>query len=338
MGTKLAPPLRTYYPQLEIIEPLSPDGSQRRPFRGRWNGTPCVVFLPSPGESGRAEARAFGHIGDHLFRAGIPVPEILHFHPGEGIVVVRECPGIHLQEWANRKMESGETTSVLSLYKVLIQHQVEMAISGSRGFRQEWCWETPVYDAGFAFKKEGRYFLHWFGERLVKAERPLLNVLERELYQLSAMLDGIRNCFFLHRDFQSRNILVSEEGRRFWFIDFQGGRLGPMGYDAASLIFDPYLPFSWEERTLLASHFLDVARANGEEGPRLLPLAVFRLLQATGAFAKLGFFMGKPHFRPYLRPALALLSSLLRSLDEGDSAPTLSRFASEAAEGEKWQI
>ena len=54
--------------------------------------------------------------------------------------------------------------------------------------------------------------------------------------------------FFLHRDFQSRNIMVS--GGRLRLVDFQGMRPGPPAYDLASLLADPYvaLPRRLQER------------------------------------------------------------------------------------------
>ena len=43
----------------------------------------------------------------------------------------------------------------------------------------------------------------------------------------------------MHRDFQSRNILLQDG--RVRLVDVQGMRLGPLGYDAASLLWDPYV-------------------------------------------------------------------------------------------------
>ena len=44
---------------------------------------------------------------------------------------------------------------------------------------------------------------------------------------------------FLHRDVQSRNIML--RGGQPYFIDFQGGRIGPVQTDLASLLIDPYV-------------------------------------------------------------------------------------------------
>ena len=43
----------------------------------------------------------------------------------------------------------------------------------------------------------------------------------------------------MHRDFQSRNLMVHQG--RLWLIDFQGMRFGPPAYDLAALLIDPYV-------------------------------------------------------------------------------------------------
>ena len=63
--------------------------------------------------------------------------------------------------------------------------------------------------------------------------------LERPFNHLAEMASSAEGNFFIHRDFQSRNILVSQG--RIGVIDWQGGRLGPLEYDLASLLIDPYV-------------------------------------------------------------------------------------------------
>ena len=59
------------------------------------------------------------------------------------------------------------------------------------------------------------------------------NRLEDDFLKMSDVLLRSSSATFLYRDFQSRNVMV-KDGEP-WFIDFQGGRKGPVYYDVASL-------------------------------------------------------------------------------------------------------
>lgn len=54
---------------------------------------------------------------------------------------------------------------------------------------------------------------------------------------------------FMYRDFQSRNVII-KDGEP-WYIDFQGGRKGPLLYDAVSFLWQAKAGFSHQERELL---------------------------------------------------------------------------------------
>jgi aminoglycoside/choline kinase family phosphotransferase len=95
-------------------------------------------------------------------------------------------------------------------------------------------------------------------------------------------------------------------------IDFQGARPGPLAYDAAALILDPYAGHPAAIRERLLSEYLRLLGERGGIDPReveesWLPLGAFRLLQALGAFGKLGVRLGKPGFLEHAGKALDLL-------------------------------
>jgi aminoglycoside/choline kinase family phosphotransferase len=110
-------------------------------------------------------------------------------------------------------------------------------------------------------------------------------------------------------------------------IDFQGARFGPIQYDLASLLIDPYvqLPDPVQERllkycidNLSARAVLD--RHGFIAGYRHAALA--RNLQILGAFGFLTRIKGKPAFTRYIRPALDILIRNL-SRSETDEFPAL---------------
>jgi aminoglycoside/choline kinase family phosphotransferase len=116
-------------------------------------------------------------------------------------------------------------------------------------------------------------------------------------------------------------------------IDFQGGRLGPLGYDLASLLIDPYVSLSDHVRERLLQKYIEVlagyseaATAFSVEGYYLLALQ--RNLQILGAFAFLANVKGKSFFLDYLGPAALSLHKLLNE-PAGRQFPVLRAFTAE---------
>ena len=138
---------------------------------------------------------------------------------------------------------------------------------------------------------------------------------------------------FMHRDFQSRNIMVMKD--RFYLIDFQGGRIGPPHYDLASLLIDPYvdLPFAMRETLLvyfseqLAQRSPGIPAAEIQNAYRYCALA--RNLQILGAYGFLTRRKGKPHFSHYIPAAVRSLQQTLSHFDRRDF-PILSILAKDA--------
>ena len=58
--------------------------------------------------------------------------------------------------------------------------------------------------------------------------------LEKDFQRLADDLLAEDSDTFLYRDFQSRNVMITNGEPRF--IDFQGGRRGPIHYDVASFV------------------------------------------------------------------------------------------------------
>ena len=112
--------------------------------------------------------------------------------------------------------------------------------------------------------------------------------------------------FFLHRDFQSRNLML--KGDLLHVIDFQGARVGPPQYDLAALLLDPYvqLPESIQEE-LLATYARRFGKLVGVSSKQFLKryphVALCRNLQVLAAFAFLTRVKGQSHFAEYIVPA-----------------------------------
>jgi len=118
----------------------------------------------------------------------------------------------------------------------------------------------------------------------------------------------------IHRDFQSQNILFQEA--RVRLVDFQGLRLGPITYDLASLVWDPYVDISAVMRQDLVTRFAGGCPVAGPDEIRAMTVAagLQRVMQALGAFAFLGQVKGKAGFLAHVPAAVRHLQLLLGEL------------------------
>ncbi|MGC9022253.1 MAG: phosphotransferase, partial [Dissulfurimicrobium sp.] len=220
---------------------------------------------------------------------------------------------IHLQDEVKRLSDVGDWQGVERLYERVLSILAAMGVRGRDGFDASWCFDVPSYNGEFAFKKEVLYFLDSFITTMMGIRRSA--VLEAELKVFSVAVDDMPRNFLIHRDFQSRNLMICRSS--IGVIDFQGARFGPLGYDAASLLFDPYvslpLPLVWG---LFDRYTRTLADLGVFFNPRKLrhdfkTLAIFRLMQALGAYAFLGVTKGKGIFLDYIPAAISNLDALL---------------------------
>jgi hypothetical protein len=109
-------------------------------------------------------------------------------------------------------------------------------------------------------------------------------------------------------------------------LDWQGARLGPLGYDLASLLIDPYTDLPYPDRDTIFEHYLALIKEHNaawaESIKRYYPyLALQRNLQILGAFSYLTRTMKKPYFETYIPTALRSLRGLLREVNDPELSP-----------------
>lgn len=129
---------------------------------------------------------------------------------------------------------------------------------------------------------------------------------------------------FLYRDFQARNVML-KDGIPY-FIDYQGGRRGPIYYDVASFLWQASARYSDKLRTKLINeyyhsleYYLDAPQCPAcyksltkkRFCDRLHQFVLFRLLQVLGAYGYRGLWEKKKHFIDSIPPALDNLKAEL---------------------------
>ncbi|RUM42186.1 MAG: aminoglycoside phosphotransferase [Desulfocapsa sp.] len=298
------------------IEEIKGDGSSRKFWRiSEKNKKVCLAVAPPNREAvSLAEARSARAIGMHLLQKQIPVPAQYGWDEDSGILLFEDFGDCKLHDYVleHKKQENGQGEIRLK-YQQLLKGLVEMQIRGAESFDSTWCWDTPQYDKKLIQERESGYFLKAFWLDLMGKEGTV--ALQEELEDLAVQAASIPATFFLHRDFQSRNIMLYDG--KTGFIDFQGGRLGPLAYDLASILRDPYTELSRDLQEDLWDFYLTVLEQyrpvhRQQFRTEYLLLALHRNLQIIGAFSFLSEKRGKRYFRQFLRPAIVSLTDLLQ--------------------------
>jgi aminoglycoside/choline kinase family phosphotransferase len=297
------------------VETLTPDGSLRRFCRlVHEDGREVVAIAPPPGDTaGLEEARSGWLIGRHLFKCGVPVPEPYCFEETCGLLVCEDLGDVRLHDLV---LEHGcSAKPVVKLYRRAVTELARMQVRGAERFDVSWCWDSPRYDRSVMLEKESGYFLQAMCRDMLKMTDE--EELRQEFELLAELASRADASFFLHRDFQCRNIMVKDG--RVRFIDFQAGRLGPLAYDLASLLIDPYAALPGElQDELFEQYFAELTLLTEYDYLRFkeeyLFLALQRNLQILGAFSFLFCRRGKTFFKGYIKPSLDSLLHLLERI------------------------
>jgi len=262
-----------------------------------------------------SEVDSFIHIGHHLKKNKISVPEIYQGHSFSGLVLLQDLGDINLQAVIKKTKEDGE---VISIYKKVIDQLIDMFIHGKNQFNLSWTNQSEFYDKDLVIDFECKYFVNAFLNKYLH----LNDSFERYREEFEYITDGAVNTSeqgFIHRDFQSRNIMVSHG--KYYFIDFQGGRMGPIQYDLASLLIDPYVALSEPiQKNLIKysiqrlSHQLIIDVQSFKQ--TLFHCMVTRNFQILGAYGFLTRVKNKPFFKQFIPIAVNSLKTNLSHLPE----------------------
>ncbi|MDQ1329832.1 MAG: hypothetical protein QG578_94 [Thermodesulfobacteriota bacterium] len=301
---------------------LKGDGSDRR--WSRLSSEKYSLILADHGikkELSATEADSFIAIGIHLHDRGLPVPEIILHDSFSGLVFLEDLGDMNFQTVI---LGAKSQSEIISWYKTVIDLLIKMSLDGGSGFDVSWTYQTPCYTEELILEKECRYFTDAFLKGYLNKDIDF-NEYENEFRVIASRALEYQVKGFMHRDMQSRNIMVKEGG--IYFIDFQGGRLGPVQYDLASLLIDPYVGLPSGVRSELAGYCAGrISSPAGIKADDFLQsfryCSITRNLQILGAFGYLTRVKWKPFFEKYIPAALKSLKESLET-PEGKDFPKL---------------
>lgn len=293
-------------PTASVLLPLS--GSARKYYRIQGAGGTVIGCIGS----NFAENRAFFAV-DASFRShGLHAPEVYGISPDGMAYLLEDLGDGQLFELLKPSIETGEygPEQMLWLEKVMevlpsVQFKVADGLDWNLCFPDKAFNDRMVsFDLNY-FKYD---FLKFTG--LDFDEIRLQDDFDR-LREDS--LEGIGETF-MYRDFQARNIMV-KDGEPC-FIDFQGGRRGPVQYDLASFLWNCGTHFSAQMRRRLEKVYIEALKefvpVPSEDAfyEKYRQITLVRLLQEMGAYGFRGLFERKQIFLDCIKPAQRCLHEL----------------------------
>lgn len=276
------------------LAPLVESGSTRKYFRiAGINASFIGVFNPNTEENS-----AFCSFAKSFKSIGLPVPEVLAISKDEKFYLQTDLGEISLFELAKKAFDAGRLSdSIVAFYKEALNNLILFQLEGDKQIDYTKSWPTAVFTRK-SIIDDLLYFKYYF----VKLHPEIScneNLLDADFENFADFIASAPSDFFMYRDFQARNIMIHEG--KTWFIDFQGGRKGPLQYDLISLLYQVRAQMPEKLRKELIEHYLKGLdkRLNPEEIQfrKHLPAFIFlRLLQVMGAYGFRGIIQKKQHF------------------------------------------
>jgi aminoglycoside/choline kinase family phosphotransferase/GTP:adenosylcobinamide-phosphate guanylyltransferase len=303
--------------QISSIE-LKGDGSDRNWYR-LTAGNRSLVLVDHNIRRQRTtnETDSFVAIGRHLHAKSIPVPKIYLYDNFSGLVFLEDLGDVNLQTVIQNTSDPNE---IILGYKSIIRLLVNLSVTGARDFDPAWTYQTACYNQDLILEKECRYFVDAFLKEYLKMDI-YFEDFEDEFRSLAEKALEFAFNGFMHRDMQSRNIMI--KNNNYYFIDYQGGRLGPIQYDLASLLIDPYVELDQAVQAALQNFCVETLASIMSVDPQNFLssyqyCAITRNLQILGAFGYLSRIKGKTYFEKYIPAALRTLKHNLFALENSE--------------------
>jgi aminoglycoside/choline kinase family phosphotransferase len=282
-----------------------------------------------------SETNAFLGFTKHFGQIGLHVPEIYASDPDLGCYLISDLGSTSLFDFLATELKNGEITEkIRNYYQQSISELIRFQVDACKGIDYSLCYPSGEFD-GRSMRWDLNYFKYYFLKLLKISFNEA--ALENDFDRLVLYLLQAGNQYFMYRDFQARNIMLHEN--RPWFIDYQGGRRGPLQYDLASLLFQvkANLPYDFREEMLqwylsnLRTYF---AVDEHKFTDHYYGFVLIRLLQVMGAYGFRGYFERRAHFLQSIPYAIANIRWFLANVKLRIELPELMKTLSSIAEKE----
>lgn len=273
------------------------------------------------------ENTAFLNFTKQFLNSRINVPFIYSENLSENIYLMQDLSDNQLLQWlTSQRTKNKFPTQAISIYKKVIQELIRIQIIAGGSFDYSNCYPYTVFNEE-SIKFDLNYFKSNYIERLNLSYDS--QKLDSDFNQFTSYLLKADNDFFMFRDFQARNIMLVNN--KPYFIDYQGGRKGPLQYDLASLLFQALAEIPENMKDLLLEYYVDLARKftainKSEFKEYYYAFALIRVLQTLGAYGLRGLIEKKDHFIKSIPLAIQNLIYLVNKVEILNSLPELKKI------------
>ena len=268
------------------LAPASADASFRRYFRATLADGRTYVAMDAPPE--KEDCRSFVHVAGLLHQAGVHAPRVHAQDLAQGFLLLSDLG-------TATYLEKLKPDNADALFGDAIAALIRWQLATRPG-------ELPPYDEAL-LRREMQLFPDWYVGRHLNRK---LSVREGELLeQVFRLLVGsalAQPQVYVHRDYMPRNLMLSDPNPGV--LDFQDAVLGPVAYDAVSLVRDAFI--SWDEERVLdwTVRYWEKARQAGlpvdadfgEFWRAFEWMGLQRHLKVLGIFARINYRDGKPKY------------------------------------------
>ncbi|MBL0145256.1 MAG: phosphotransferase [Chitinophagaceae bacterium] len=302
---------------ISAIDKLPQAGSERHYYRIH---TTNKNYIATYGINIK-ENESFIYFSEHFKKKELATAQILCINGDKDIYIQEDFGDTSL---LNKLEEQGYVQNVYDLYKESLHQLALLQVKGHDGLDYKKCLTNSSFGKQ-AIMADLLYFKYYFLDALRKPydKQKLIDDFEA----LSNYLSHTEYKFFMFRDFQSRNIMVTNDDK-VHFIDYQGGMKGAPQYDVASLLWQAKanLPDDWKNY-LLEDYINSFEKIVEETVDRDVfksqynGYVLIRLLQVLGAYGFRGLFERKAHFLTSIPLALQNLKWFINNQSIGIAVP-----------------
>jgi aminoglycoside/choline kinase family phosphotransferase len=325
--------ISSLYKQWKGVEPAAVDllpqsGSERRYFRlhDKQGGSVIGTYGANIPEN-----NTFIYFSRQFKAKGLTVPAILAYSDDNLFYLQEDFGNVSLLDHLESK---GFTDEVYNLFKQSLEALAQLQVKGDAGLDYaNYCLTNSEFGRE-AIMADLLYFKYYFLDALRKPYDKQKLIADFEA--LSNYLTHTEYKYFMFRDFQSRNIMVTSPspfmekglGDEVNFIDYQGGMKGAPQYDVASMLWQARanLPEEWKTN-LLEDYMTSFESIIGQPIDKAIfrsqynGYVLIRLLQVLGAYGFRGLFERKAQFLTSIPLALRNLKDFFSNQSVGISVP-----------------